>query len=202
MSKYTITIHKLIQNGFKFNLNSYPIFDEHYRSTLNKKILDHYLMSEIGLETPALFNHYLGSKLNEIMPYYNTLYQKQASLLSNLEHNVNLTETFKRDISNETSGETSSSGNGKSLFEDTPQGYIVQAEMDEMTHASNINFSKSDSNASSTTQGNSTEDYIKSIVGNNGKYYGAEVLNDIKNNLLNIDVMIINDLSDLFMGIL
>lgn len=202
MSKYTITIRKLIQNGFQFNLNNYPIFDEAYRATLNKKILDHYFMSEIGLETPALFNHYLGSKLNEIMPYYNTLYQKQASLLGNLEHNVNLTETFKRDISNETSGETSSSGNGKSLFEDTPQGYIVQAEMDEMNHASNISFNKSDSNASSTTQGNSTEDYIKSIVGNNGKSYGAQVLNDIKNNLLNIDVMIINELSDLFMGIL
>lgn len=201
MSKYTITIKKLIDNGFQFNLNSYPIFDENYRSTLNKKILDHYLMSEIGLETPALFNHYLGSKLNEIMPYYNTLYKKQTSLLNNLENNVNVTETFNRDVSNETTGETSSSGNGKTLFEDTPQGYLVQAEMDEMTHASNINFSKSDDTASSNSSGNSTENYIKSVVGNNGKYYGAEVLNQIKNNLLNIDVMIINDLSDLFMGI-
>lgn len=202
MSKYTITIKKLIDNGFVFNLNSYPIFDEHYRSTLNKKILDHYLMSEIGLETPALFNHYLGSKLNEIMPYYNTLYQKQTSLLNNLENNVNLTETFNRDVSNSSSGSSTSSGNGKTLFEDTPQGRLVQATMDEMDHASNINFSKSDDSSTSTAQGNSTEDYVKSVVGNNGKYYGAEVLNQIKNNLLNIDVMIINDLSELFMGIL
>ena len=202
MSKYTITIKKLIDNGFVFNLNSYPIFDENYRSTLNKKILDHYLMSEIGLETPALFNHYLGSKLNEIMPYYNTLYRKQTSLLNNLENNVNLTETFNRDVSNSSSGSSTSSGNGKTLFEDTPQGRLVQATMDEMDHASNINFSKSDDSSTSTAQGNSTEDYVKSVVGNNGKYYGAEVLNQIKNNLLNIDVMIINDLSELFMGIL
>lgn len=202
MSKYTITIRKLIQNGFQFNLNSYPIFDENYRSILNKKILDHYLMSEIGLETPALFNHYLGSKLNEIMPYYNTLYQKQTSLLNNLENNVNLTENFNRDVSNESTGTSSSSGNGKTLFEDTPQGYLVQADMDDMTHASNINFSKSNDTSSSTANGTSTEDYIKSVVGNNGKKYGYEILNEIKNNVINIDVMIINELSDLFMGIL
>lgn len=202
MSKYTITIRKLIQNGFEFNLNSYPIFDENYRPILNKKILDHYLMSEIGLETPALFNHYLGSKLNEIMPYYNTLYQKQASLLNNLENNVNLTEEFKRDISNESTGTSSSNTNGKTLFEDTPQGVLVQADMDEMTHASNINFSKSNDTSTSSANGTSTEDYIKTVVGNNGKKYGFEVLNDIKNNVINIDVMIINELSDLFMGIL
>lgn len=201
MSKYTITIRNLIKNGFQFNLNSYPIFDENYRPILNKKILDHYLMSEIGLETPALFNHYLGSKLNEIMPYYNTLYQKQGKLLNNLENNVNLTEEFKREIENESSGTSTGNSNGKTLFEDTPQGQLVQASMDQMTHASSINFSKSDDTSSSTSSGNSTEDYIKTIVGSNGKKYGFEVLNDIKNNIINIDVMIINELSDLFMGI-
>ena len=201
MSKYTITIRKLIQNGFVFNLNSYPIFDENYRSTLNKKILDHYLMNEIGLETPALFNHYLGSKLNEIMPYYNELYRKQSSLLNNLEKNVNLTEEFTRNVKSGTSGETTASNNAKSLFEDTPQGVLVQADMDEMTHASSINFNKSNDSATSSTTGNSTEDYIKTITGNNGGKYNIDLLTEIKNNLMNIDVMIINDLSELFMQI-
>ena len=202
MSKYTITIRRLIQNGFKFNLNDYPIFDESYRATLNKKILDHYLMSEIGLETPELFNHYLGSKLNEIMPYYNILYSKQLSLLNNLENNVNLTESFNRNIDNSSTGSSSTSSNSKTLFEDTPQGYLVQADMDEMNHASNINFGKTNDTASSTSSGNSTEDYVKRVVGSNGNKYGIEVLKELKNNLISVDLMIINDLSDLFMGIL
>lgn len=202
MSKYTITIRNLIKNGFNFNLNSYPIFDENYRATLNKKILDHYLMNEIGLETPALFNHYLGTKLNEIMPYYNILYSKQLSLLNNLENNVNLTESFNRNIDNSSTGSSSASTNSKSLFEDTPQGTLVQADMDEMTHASNINFGKSDDTTSSSSSGNSTEDYIKHVTGNNGSKYGIEVLKDLKNNLISIDLMIINELSDLFMGVL
>lgn len=202
MSKYTITIRKLIQNGFKFNLDNYPIFDESYRGTLNKKILDHYLMSEIGLETPALFNHYLGSKMNEIMPYYNTLYQKQTALINNLENNVNITESFNRNIDNSSSQATTTSSDGKTLFEDTPQGRLVQSSMEDMDHATNINFSKASDSANSTSTGNSTEDYIKTVVGNNGGKYNIDLLKEIKNNLLNIDVMIINELSDLFMGIL
>lgn len=202
MSKYTITIRNLIKNGFVFNLNDYPIFDENYREILNKKILDHYLMSEIGLETPALFNHYLGSKLNEIMPYYNILYQKQTRLLENLENNVNLTESFNRNIENESSGTSTGTSDGKTLFEDTPQGRLVQSTMDDMDHATNINFSKSNDSSSSTSNGASTENYIKTVVGNNGGKYTVEILNEIKNNLLNIDLLIINELSDLFMGIL
>ena len=202
MSKYTITVKDLIRNGFVFNLNNYPIFDERYRPSLNKKILDHYLMSEIGLETPALFNHYLGSKMNEIMPYYNTLYQKQASLLENLDKNVNITETFNRDIANTSTGSSSASSNSKTLSEDTPQGRLVQSTMEEMDHASSINFSKSSDSANSSTEGTSTEDYIKTVIGNNGGKYNIDILKDIKNTILNIDVMIIKDLQELFMGIL
>lgn len=202
MSKYTITVKDLIKNGFVFNLSNYPIFDERYRPSLNKKILDHYLMSEIGLETPALFNHYLGSKMNEIMPYYNTLYQKQASLLENLDKNVNITETFNRDIANTSTGTSSASSNSKTLSEDTPQGRLVQSTMEDMDHASSINFGKSSDNANSSTEGTSTEDYIKTVIGNNGGKYNIDILKDIKNTILNIDVMIIKDLQELFMGIL
>lgn len=202
MSKYTITVKDLIKNGFVFNLNNYPIFDERYRPSLNKKILDHYLMSEIGLETPALFNHYLGSKMNEIMPYYNTLYQKQASLLENLDKNVNITETFNRDIANTSTGTSTASSNSKTLSEDTPQGRLVQSTMEDMDHASSINFGKSSDSANSSTEGTSTEDYIKTVIGNNGGKYNIDILKDIKNTILNIDVMIIKDLQELFMGIL
>lgn len=201
MSKYTITIKNLINNGWDFKLNDYPIFDENYRETLNNKILNHYYMNEIGQETPALFNHFLNTKMNEIMPYYNTLYEKQLTLINKLESNVNLTESFTRNITNESEGQTNATSNGKSLFEDTPQGKLVQSSMDEMTHATNINFNKNNDSATSSSSGNSTEEYVKTIIGNNGKTYNIEILNEIKNNLLNIDMMIINDLSDLFMGI-
>ena len=55
----------------------YPIFDEAYRGVLEKKILRHYYTREIGQETFGLFQLFLSDKMNEIMPYYNQLYESE-----------------------------------------------------------------------------------------------------------------------------
>ena len=52
----------------------YPIFDEMYRPVLEKKIINRYYFREIGLETVAQFKHFLRTRLNEIMPFYNRQY--------------------------------------------------------------------------------------------------------------------------------
>lgn len=59
-----------------FNFD-YPIFDEAYRPTLETKILKHYYTREIGLETVGQWKHFLDMRLNEIMPYYNKLYESE-----------------------------------------------------------------------------------------------------------------------------
>ena len=53
----------------------FPIFDEEYRSVLERKIVMHYYRREICAETVGLWKLYLETKLNEIMPYYNELYR-------------------------------------------------------------------------------------------------------------------------------
>ena len=75
MSRYTVTIRQLLQNNFDLGLKDYPIYQEEHREVLNNKILNHYLMSEIGQETPELFKIYLNNTMNEIMPNYNILYK-------------------------------------------------------------------------------------------------------------------------------
>ena len=96
MSKYTTelryicetnTSHPIVGNGFNnvaeiinsshtniFNFD-YPIFDNRYRSVLEKKILLHYYTREISEETVGLWKLRLCDKLNLIMPYYNQLYE-------------------------------------------------------------------------------------------------------------------------------
>ena len=56
---------------------SYPIFDESYRRVLETKILMHYYTREICEETVGLWKLRLMSRLNEIMPYYNKLYESE-----------------------------------------------------------------------------------------------------------------------------
>lgn len=209
MSKYTITIKNLIDNNFDFQMTSYPIFDENYREILNQKILYHYYENEIGFETASLFRFYLNNKLNEIMPIYNELYKVQRDILDNITNNVHLTETFQRNTSSTTSSQSHSenqgNNNGKNVFLDTPQDSTYKGEIDDTNYATNVTFNKNDTqnsiNDNSSSNGTGIEDYVKTIVGNNGNKYNIDILTDVKNNLLNIDMLIINDLNELFMQI-
>lgn len=211
MARYTITIKSLIDNDFDFQLTDYPIFDENYRSVLNQKILYHYYENEIGFETAPLFRFYLKQKLNEIMPYYNELYKAQTKLINNnlLLNNVNLTETLQGSNTTETNSNSQSTNNGtsknKNLFQDTPQGTISQTDIDSQTWATNLTLDKNETNNtindSNSSSGSGTNNYIKTIIGNNGGKFNIDILNDIKNNLMNIDLMIIDDLNELFMQI-
>ena len=203
MAKYTITIKSLIDNNFDFKMNNYPIFDENYRNTLNNNILYHYYENEIGFESAPLFRFYLNQKLNEIMPYYNELYKVQKKIIDEnlLLNNVNLTERLTGSNTTNTSSTSQSSNKGKNLFQDTPQGQISQTDIDNQTWATNLTLNKNDIEDESSATGSGTNEYLKNIVGNNGGKFNIDVLNDIKNNLMNIDLMIINELNDLFMGI-
>lgn len=204
MAKYTITIKTLIDNNFDFKMTDYPIFDENYRETLNNNILHHYYENEIGFETAPLFRFYLNQKLNEIMPYYNELYKVQKKLIDDnlLLNNVNLTEELKGRNTTQTSSISQSTNKGKNLFQDTPQGNISQQDINaQNVYATNITLNDNSINDNSSANGSGTNEYIKTIIGNNGGKFNIDVLNDIKNNLMNIDLMIINELYDLFMQI-
>ena len=71
------TLGTIVEMGYKLPLNSYPIFEEEYRQRLNTKIIDHYYFNEIN-GTPDRFSFYLRRKLNEVMPYFNQLYQSEC----------------------------------------------------------------------------------------------------------------------------
>ena len=201
MSKYTITIKNLINNNFDFGLNDYPIWNETYRNTLNKKILNHYYENEIGFETAELFKFYLNNKMTEIMPYYNKLYNSEELVLIDILGNVNLREESNRLNNNDINTTSQSNSDTKNLFQDTPQGKINFAKLQNQQWATNYTNNVNDINDSSTSHGENNENYNRQITGNNGKKYNIEILKDIQNNLFNIDLMIINELNDLFMQI-
>lgn len=211
MAKYTITIKSLIDNNFDFKMTNYPIFDENYRETLNNNILYHYYENEIGFETAPLFRFYLNQKLNEIMPYYNELYKVQKKLINDnlLLNNVNITEQLQGSNTTSTSSTSQSTNSGtsnnKNLYQDTPQGEISNTDINNQKWATNLtldsNSTSNTINDSNSAKGQGTNNYIKTIIGNNGNKFNIDILKDIQNNLMNIDLMVINELNDLFMQI-
>lgn len=90
-----------------FNFD-YPIFDVDYKKPLELKIMRHFYMREIGLETVGQFKFFLEMKMNEIMPYYNQLYESERIKFDPL-HDTNLSETSEKKGSGtdkKTTGET------------------------------------------------------------------------------------------------
>ncbi len=201
MAHYTTTIKTLLDNGFDLGLDDYPIWNESYRSVLNKKITDHYYMDEIGYETAELFKHFLNARMREIMPYYNDLYNTQEKMINDTLENVDLYESSTRNNTNSVNTESTSNTNNKNLFQDTPQGQLDFTDIENQRWATNLTMNKTGISDESSSNGENNEEYTRHVHGNNGKDYKIKMLIDIKNNLKNIDMMIINDLRELFMQI-
>lgn len=114
MSRYTITVHELIQNNFDFGLNEYPIFDENYREVLNTAILDFYRFKEICYSNPIRWRYELQARMNRIMRNkYNKLYESKMIEFNPL-YNIEIIETFQRELNNETVNQTNGTSNNTS----------------------------------------------------------------------------------------
>ena len=219
MSKYTVTLRQIIQSGFDIGLKDYPIYNEEHRETLNNMIINHYLMSEIGQETPELFKIYLNNTMNEIMPSYNFMYKAldeyygQQSLLGNID--LTTTETISG-TNNQTNSGTDTVKNyinqsGKNIRMDTPQGELALQDIDAQTvYATEASLSKAiangDDNKTVTEHGaiiDSTNSQTRTnhVHGNNGGKYSLDIINQMNDSIYNVDAQIIKELQPLFFGL-
>lgn len=304
-------IESSIPSIFSF---SFPIFDENYRNVICSKILRHYYTREIGFETVGLWKLKLQTKLNEIMPYFNKLYESElikfnplydvdlntthvgdknsestktesgtsntsnSGIGTDIKSGNNTTNSENTDVSNiNSTGNASGSENGNTngtkasannyeetnndlhydLYSDTPQGALDGVDEEEyLTNArkitdsksktgkndnsdvtnenysknnssnntenvsgSNVGESKTDSsfdernerntmsesnsedNRNSNDKFNSTESYVVHVVGKQGGASYSKLLTEFRNTFLNIDMDVINSLSDLFFNL-
>jgi hypothetical protein len=134
--------------------SNFAIFDEAYREKLVSKVLKHYYLREIGAETAGIWMLWMNTKFEEIMPYYNQLYES-AKLKFEPFYDVDYTRSSQRDVtetehgSYENKGQTQSEGSStdtgktgntrtgkttevgstggtsKDLYSDTPQGALT-----------------------------------------------------------------------------
>ena len=168
-----------------FNFD-FPIFEEEYRHPLERKILKHYYTREIGFETVGRFKLALDSTLNEIMPYYNQLYES-AKLKFEPFHDVDITKDYTLDNT------TSLSAKMTRRESDTPQGGLNGLESNEY-----MSFGSITDNSGTDTRG---DVYHETVKGKNGTDSYSKRLMEYRKTFLNIDMMVINELEELFMQI-
>lgn len=172
-----MTIYQIVQRAapeiFDFN---YPVFDNSYKLPLEIKILKHFYTREICAETYKRWQLFLDTTLNEIMPYYNKLYEAEAIKYNPLystditrtheaEHSGN--EEFEKNVNIETAsaGEQNEYKNNEwntnadtntvdfDKYSDTPQGGIPNVDPDvgnASYYLTNVRKKTNDTDASSS----------------------------------------------------
>lgn len=208
-----MTVDEIIDSSLKYVFNfNFPIFDESYRNTLEHNILNYYYTREIGLETVQLWKQKLNVKLNLIMPKYNKMYESEIYKLDPLSNNSEI-ENFERTTHGNANTEsqstsqrtgTGTTGNTSSnLYSDTPQGKLSG-----LDYATSLEENKSDGTTETKDIGsgevtetqnvNNTENYIRKRSGLVGVTVSSGI-DEFIEKFKSIDMMIIEELSDLFM---
>ena len=207
MADYTIELYDIVKQGYKLFNFEYDFYDENLKENFEKKFIDTYMFHEIGCETVQRFRHNLKARLNLIMPYYKKLYETElASKEINFLLNKDLKETFIRDIEGtDTSNNVSTTNaNSDSLSKESylDNGNADLSLTDGLTGISNnVSQGTSTSNSDSTGSNKSTEKTELISQGNIGITSSAELLQKWRDTIINIDKMIIDECSDLFMQI-
>ena len=227
---YTIELGTLIAMGYdtdeKLHLSPdyYPIFNEQHRAELNEKIIRHYLMREISVETPQAFAFLLGRTMNENMPYYNQLYETELMkfdpfITTEIWQTGNTANTSNSD-SNSTAKQTANS-DGNSTSNTTTDNTAMtfnsefpQTRIDDFRrYATSASQTDSRGTSDTATRQHSTNDTATDSTGHQtdtahgsseahtSGFSGSrsQLLNEFRNTLLNIDMMVVQSLEKLFM---
>lgn len=204
----------------------YPIFDESYRAKLNEKIVAHYALREIGSETPQMFLFYLGRTMRERMDYFNQLYlsaqrkfdpfvtsdvRQEMDSASTSESSGKSSGTQSNESTAHSTSDTKVDNSSMTFNSEFPQTriddfrkYATSASQTDSTGDTHTS-TKQDSTATASSTSNT--DYAHSsdkgnsmshTIGTSGSQ--SQLLQDWRNTMLNIDMMVIDSLEDLFMG--
>ena len=205
MSNITTKLkHLHAWRGGAIGLDTYPIFDEAYRSVLNQNIIDTYWNREIAYESGDMFTLALRARMNLRMPYYNKLYRSELKEFDPLVTIDMLTEgeaeseSTSKDAS-ESKNDSDSTSQGRTVNSETPQtmlsgrGDYATAASDATTYALGeaTGVSKSDSESAANQKSKSRTKGYQGIP--------ADLIMAYRASLLNVDQMIVEELEEFFL---
>ena len=219
MSKYTVELREIVEtfsrdeveSYFKdYNLEDYLTAEEikviNERGTwskdkLAKKIVDHYYMHEIGVETVGLFIQRAKVAMQEIMEEKLPLIYSTAIKYDPLV-NIDFTETYSGSNSGSANANTSSSSNGISMDSDTPQGKVSKESILAGEYVSSTTGNENTNVGSSQNSSEENQEYTRKTKGNSGSLSTSQkLIQQYRENIIMIDRDIIKDLGSLFMSI-
>lgn len=170
-------------------------------------------------EIMPFYNQLYKSALIEFNPLYDVDLKRTHN--RKIDSSKQDTGTSQSVSSGEINASVTSSGSSnntkKDLYSDTPQGAITGLENENyLTNARKVTDTGSTSNENSSTgtnkttvnddtsntgTANSLEDYVENVIGKQGSESYSSMLLKFRETFLNIDMQVIEEFSDLFMGL-
>ena len=208
MSNYTTELRKIDEKLIDTALSFYQIFDESYRKVLNTKIKQHFWFNEIAHETIDIFLFQLKVKMNEIMPYYNQMYEAEL-----IKRDPFITVRMKSTSKNTGSGKSTSSSteHGTSSSSTDAKSRAVQSETPQVMLSGSGDYATGAADSTSLTgvrsesDGTGTQTSTSSSDGSGeGTQEGfsgsmASLIQAHRDAVINVDMMVIAQLEPLFM---
>lgn len=182
------------------------------QTAFQNKVLDHFRFRQIGFETPGRFIFEFQKKFKEIMPYYIKMYHS-VEMMDAIEdplENYSMIEESSSTESSSASGtdakthnETQNSGARVRKHLDTPQGRIANLTDGYMSYADReeavVDSNSGMDNATTSTEVESEASTTLTRHGNIGVTTYAQMLEGYRNTFINTDMMIIDELDELFL---
>ena len=181
--RVTMELREVVKDCDIFDrCDPFPIWSEDHRGELEKKIIEHYYFRQIGFETVGRFKFKLNTRLREIMPRMNELYKTTLFKYNPIE-NYNMEEqgTDKRTADSESLGKYAETP-GSELTGLVEGKYLTNA-----THG--------------TDKSSGQEEHYFTRHGNIGVTTTQQMIEQERNIIIDLDLMIIDELKDLFIGV-
>lgn len=207
MANYTIELREILRSKDIFKAINYNLYENSYKPIFEEKFIKRFYFREIGVETIQRFIINLETTLNEIMPYYEHLYQTTTYKYDPIL-NYDVTETITREIvgeleSNNRAEQSTNQNEGIRSY-DTP---IIKVK-DENNYKKSPSFitdtqSNNTLNGSSNRRENNKTNEVnkRNTKGNIGTMTTQDLIKKEREIIINIDKMILDDLEVLFMQV-
>lgn len=177
-----------------FNFD-YPLSENISRESFETNFLNHYMMRRIGTETFTAFQINLNAKLNEIMPYYNMMFDS----LNGVDIMKEITKRQGTDNSDTTNTlENNSQTISDQRYSDTPQNKLTNVQ--DGSYVTEYNYNTNTDN--STSNGTASNDRVYEETITKTPTNKIQSLKEYQKEIKSIYTLIYDDLDDLFYGII
>ena len=208
-----IKVPQLSENGRSTIFNfDYPLSSKVDKEKFECMILNHFLQRRIGFETVTAFRIQLDVKLNEIMPFYNKMFDalenwdifdgetmERSGKDDRKTENKNNTKNNLTNYSTTTTNDTSDRRNSElpqSRLEDVRNGSYVTNYSYDTNNNNSEDTSNSEGTSEATNNGTDVNEYNETIKRTSADKIA--IIKEMQENIKSIYTMIFKDLECLF----